>query len=348
MERIPGGLHPFFSWFKSGKFAAAFLFCWIGGCLFSETRAQAGIKTISMEDYYTLLDEVALRASTWEEGWSADSLSKFLREIPDTVKVRYEDTQGKTITKEISNQWIKRSLEPNGGWSGATYRDTLQMAENLALRLEDYVEELEESSGEQVGDTLAANTVKDILASKRFEKEKEEAKKRETQRRRRGGLNPGFGNSGPWLLFGLMVVGLIFFIARMGAQADFSATAEEVEVGAGKGLLKKGEPTRASEMKKLATASKESGDLDAALRYEYLYFILLLHEKKTIRYKASYTVWEYYTLLAEKKFPHEAILQITDSFDRSVYGKKKVDSADMEKFANAVSHCLSLLNRTVA
>ncbi len=313
--------------------------------------SQKKVQSLKLSEYYDLLDEIADRADVDNDvmhpySWRPDSLMAGLTRLPDTLKIVYKDNQGKSREKEVSNQWMKSTFEPNGGWQNTTYLDTLKMAGNLKERIEEYRSELEESWGSQ-SDTSASSAVKEILNDKRFEKEK----KPEIDYRRNGMLSRGLRNqwglmdSAPWILFGLMIVLLVYLMARMNSNVDFTKTPDDVPLIPGKGLLSEDDPTESGAMNGLARKARAEGNFEAAVRYYYLSFILLLHERKVISYKPSYTAWEYYTLLSDKKFPPQPVFEFTNVFDRSTYGKKTLDERSMQQYESNIGEGVGAITR---
>jgi hypothetical protein len=306
--------------------------------------AQPKPQTTDLDGYYSLLMDVAEAADIALETENLDSLASILRKIPDTLYIRLIDSKQNEKVKMVTNGWLKKTLEPNGTWATSNLEDSLRMAAHLTETLYAYQTEIEESWSSQLSDSSASGKVKSILNDGKYKRKVE--KKAETvfeERLRERPVSSGSsrGSSGMvWVFFGIMVLIFGVLMLLMGRNIDFTVTPEEVKVEVGRGLIKKGEPTKSEGMKQKAALAAREGSFHEAVRFYYLHFILHLHERRIILYRPSYTSGEYQAMLKSMKMAEPSMEKTTGLFDHVIYGGKMPGKDQWNEFVNGIDHSI--------
>jgi hypothetical protein len=139
----------------------------------------------------------------------------------------------------------------------------------------------------------------------------------------------------PWLgdllvVAGLAVLaGIVAYIAA-GLWGSFAAQAEVAEEGAGAEPLTAGQALSRSRERALA------GDYRTAVRLLYLSTLLLLEERKLLRYDRTLTNREYLGQVADHPSLGEALRPVVDTFDEVWYGQVEPDAGGYEAYARQV------------
>jgi len=139
----------------------------------------------------------------------------------------------------------------------------------------------------------------------------------------------------PWLGDLLVVAGLallasivVYFAA--GLWGSFAAQAEVKAEGAGAEPLTAGQALSRSRERAMA------GDYRTAVRLLYLSTLLLLEERKLLRYDRTLTNREYLRQVADNASLGEALRPVVDTFDEVWYGQVEPDAGSYEAYARQV------------
>jgi hypothetical protein len=139
----------------------------------------------------------------------------------------------------------------------------------------------------------------------------------------------------PWLgnllvIAGLaLLVGIVAYIAA-GLWGTFAAQAEVEAEGGG------GEPLTAGQALSRSRERALAGDYRTAVRLLYLSTLLLLEERKLLRYDRTLTNREYLRQVADQPSLGEALRPVVDTFDEVWYGQVEPDAGGYEAYARQV------------
>jgi hypothetical protein len=139
----------------------------------------------------------------------------------------------------------------------------------------------------------------------------------------------------PWL-GNLLVVGGLSLLAAIvayvaaGLWGSFAAQAEVEAEGAGAEPLTAGQAL--SQSREMAMA----GDYRTAVRLLYLSTLLLLEERKLLRYDRTLTNREYLRQVADNPSLAGALRPVVDTFDEVWYGQVEPDAGGYEAYARQV------------
>jgi hypothetical protein len=139
----------------------------------------------------------------------------------------------------------------------------------------------------------------------------------------------------PWLgdllvVAGLAVLAGIVAYVAVGLWGSFAAQAEVAEEGAGTEPLTAGQALSRSREMALA------GDYRTAVRLLYLSTLLLLEERKVLRYDRTLTNREYLRQVADNPSLAGALRPVVDTFDEVWYGQVEPDAGGYEAYARQV------------
>ncbi len=139
----------------------------------------------------------------------------------------------------------------------------------------------------------------------------------------------------PWLgnllvVGGLaLLAGIVAYIAA-GLWGTFAAQAEVEAEGAG------AEPLTAGQALSRSREMAMAGDYRTAVRLLYLSTLLLLEERKLLRYDRTLTNREYLGQVADRPSLGEALGPVVDTFDEVWYGQVEPDAEGYEAYARQV------------
>ena len=127
----------------------------------------------------------------------------------------------------------------------------------------------------------------------------------------------------------VLIAGVVAYIAA-GLWGSFAAQAEVEAEGAG------AEPLTAGQALARSREMAVAGDYRTAVRLLYLSTLLLLEERKLLRYDRTLTNREYLGQVADDPSLGEALRPVVDTFDEVWYGQVEPDAAGYEAYARQV------------
>jgi hypothetical protein len=139
----------------------------------------------------------------------------------------------------------------------------------------------------------------------------------------------------PWLgnllvVGGLALLAAIVAYVAVGLWGSFAAQAEVEAEGAGAEPLTAGQALSRSRERAMA------GDYRTAVRLLYLSTLLLLEERKLLRYDRTLTNREYLRQVADNPSLVGALRPVVDTFDEVWYGEVEPDAGGYEAYARQV------------
>lgn len=302
---------------------------------------------IDLEEYARTVDQLRILADSAKDRAGLKDLIGQMDRLPEVLEIDVPASNPEqTETQKVSTGWIQN-------WFWVRIENT-----DLAVSPEYF--EVDDSLllADQLGDALAAHlgeiqawgqfevnsdeNIKAILDESIYEDEPEEdldngAEARGFIRR----LNAFLKENMVWIIVGILLIVLAWLGIKANQGLDMQAGVRVVRVNKGEGLLREDDPTTFKELKEKAEEYQQKSDLNEALRYHYLSFILLLHERHIIYYSSSLTNWEYQNLMVKQGIPYSPSYTITNLFDLSHYGQELVNPAMMADFRKELNSCIN-------